>query len=397
MDFVGQFTQQNSEAERQRKIAEAMRAMGLQQSSPTMGDNQGFEYMSPEGGTMSAPGQQYMNWADPLAKLGIGFMARGAEQDAAKSEQAASQAKLAAIQDIMSKFASGQMSPQDIVSMGELGVDPSMLKLMMPKTPNTGAITQGYSSRAGLEALKALGIIDQAKFDAGIKALGEDDKAKRELKVYEQSLKPGPVPRGLTMAEFARSDPEGYAKMKQMEAAAALSGKPIAQSPYQKKLGEEQAKVDVKTIEGESKIDAGIARANELLKEGSGAGPIMGPTMRVADALTQMMPGQPTASNISSRVQIEEQKAKQFHLDAMEQMRGFGQVTEAEQAIIAGTQFDRYDSPEARAAKVQVIKGALERGKAKVEAARARAMSGNPLPVAPGGDNVDDLLMKYGR
>jgi hypothetical protein len=301
------------------------------------------------------------------------------------------------MQDIASRTSGGQMSPEDIIKMSQLGIDPATLKLMMPKSPNTGAITQGYSSRAGLEALKAMGVIDQAKFDAGIAALGEDDKAKRELKAYEQSLKPAPVPRGLTMAEFARSDPEGYAKMKQMEATAALSGKPLAQSPYQKKLGEEQAKVDVKTIEGESKVDAGIARADELLKEGSGAGPIMGPTMRVADALTQMMPGQPTASNISSRVQIEEQKAKQFHLDAMEQMRGFGQVTEAEQAIIAGTQFDRYDSPEARAAKVQVIKGALERGKAKIEAARARAMSGNPLPVAPGGDNVDDLLMKYGR
>jgi hypothetical protein len=349
-------------------------------------------------GIYAQPSRVQANWAGPLAQVGMAYMGRGAEKKATEAEDAATAARMGALQQVMGGGVGqgGQLTPEQAVQLQELGIDGATLKLMMPKAANLGAVTQAARDPAGIRALVTTGQWTKEQGDQALAALEADQnkatQAEKDQYMFEQQNKSHRPTQGRaeTEIEWAQRDPEGWAEFQRKKAEAAMTGKPAPVNPYEKKRQEEQAKIDVKTMEGGSKIQAGIMRADQYLKDIEAA-PYDGTKYRLMDDAATVV-GLPKPSDYSEEVQKQNQDAKQFHLDAMEQMRGFGQVTESEQAIIAATQFDIYDTPGARKKKIETIRAALVRGQEKVNEARARAQAGGGVPgVAPGGwEIVDD-------
>lgn len=350
------------------------------------------------GGVYSQPDQVQANWAAPIQGLGLAFMGNRQEQKATEAEAEAEVAKQAEMEAVMQQGSQGgTITPDMAIKLQNLGVDAATMKLIMPSKTNLGAVTQAARDPAGIRALVATGTWTKEQGDEALAQLAADkaaeveaSKAQYKFEQENKSHRPA-TPRAETEIEWAQRDPEGWAKFQRDKAKAAMEGKPAPVNPYEKKFQEEQAKTDVKVLEGGGKIQAGIERADKYLAD---------PTWKSYDGTkyramddTASIVGLPKPSDYNQEVQMQNQDAKQFHLDAMEQMRGFGQVTESEQAIIAATQFDIYDGPAARQKKMETIRAALVRGMEKVEAARKRAQAGGGVPgVAPGGgESVEEL------
>lgn len=396
MDFVGQYKTKQSEAAAARKKADALAKMGLDMSGEAINTG-GFEYMSPEGGTMSAPGYTQVNYGDAIGKLGAAFMGRGAEKDATSAEDAAKTAQMEALKNVLGNGSA--LTPESVMQAEQLGMTPAMMKLVIPEKPSVGAVTQGAATPAGRAALVAMGAITQeqadqmgAAADAGSAA---EAKAAQEAYLFEQQNKKfaPQVPRGMTMAQFAQSDPEGYRAMKDAEAQAALQGKAPVLSPYDTQFQKDQAKIDAKVLEGSGKIDGAITTAAQYLGRQK-ATPYDGTKYRAMDDAAKVVGVDAVPSSYNTEVQSQLQDAKQFHLNAMEQMRGYGQVTESEQAIIAATQFDIYDSAQARQKKLETIEKQLQIAKTKIDAAKARVGSRSaygPQAAPAGPKNAADM------
>lgn len=354
------------------------------------------------GGVYSQPDQVQANWAAPIQGLGLAFMGNRQEAKAAEAEAEAEAAKQAEMEAVMKQGATGQgtITPEMAIKLQNLGVDAATMKLLMPSKTNLGAVTQAARDPAGIRALVATGTWTKEQGDEALTQLAADkaaeveaSKAQYKFEQDNKSHRPA-TPRAETEIEWAQRDPEGWAKFQKDKARAAMEGKPAPVNPYEKKFQEEQAKTDVKVLEGGGKVQAGIERADKYLAQLKEA-PYDGTKYRLMDDAATVV-GLPKPSDYSEEVQMQNQDAKQFHLDAMEQMRGFGQVTESEQAIIAATQFDIYDTPGARQKKMETIRAALVRGMEKVEAARKRAQAGGGVPgVAPTTDidaEIDALM-----
>lgn len=339
------------------------------------------------------PGMVQANWGTALAKLGQGFLAGRAEKKATAAEDEAETARMTALSQLTAGadgtgLSQADVTPEMLASMQELGLDTNAVKLMMKKEPALGSITQASETPAGIRALVTQGVWTEEQGQAAIEKLeaerlGKVDEAKA-MYDYEQSHKTfAPTqPRGETAAEFFARDPEGYKAMKAAEAAAKGGGN----TPYEKKFAEKQAENDVAIIAGLPRIEAARTKVDEYIKNTADKPYTMGTSLRLKDDAARLMGVETKPSDYNEEVQKQEQDAKQFHLNAMEQMKGFGQVTESEQAIIAATQFDRYDTPGARAKKLQTIKDALAVGWQKGQVALERARKGVPILPQGGGD-----------
>lgn len=354
-------------------------------------------------GQGAAPTQVQANPWGNLAKLGTAYFAGQAGKNATAAEQDANEARMQALQSIMGQGAGAQgvgnapgqpaglggaaqqLTPESAMQLQELGVDSGLIKTMMPKAPAIGALAQASATPQGIEFLYQAKQINKEQRDALLAAVTAAENKKltdqRELAEYKESIKRfAPTQgRGMTEIEFAQQDPAGYAEY----IAAKNKGKPGSNSPYDKKAAEEQAKQDVALAGGEEKLKTGLNTVNEFISANEKKPYTKGAKYRAMDLVSEGATGK-KASDFDPEVQIQEQAIQQFHLNAMEQMRGFGQVTENEQKIIAATQFDRYDSPEARTRKLKVIKDATETGLKKVAAAKQRLQSGG-RPAAPAG------------
>jgi len=400
MDFVGDYRTKQ-------KLAEQLRA----RQKMLLGAQIDTGPIVTQGGG-AAPTQVQANPWGNLAKLGTAYFANQAGEKAGMAEEEASEARLQALQNIMGQGATAQgvagspgqpaafggaapqMTPEKALQLQSLGIDTSLIKGMMPKAPAIGALAQAAATSEGRAFLLQSGQINQEQYDflesKAKAAAAEKTDTEREMAEYKESIKRfAPTQgRGMTEIEFAQQDPAGYAEY----IAAKNKGKPGSSSPYEKKAAEEQAKQDVALAAGESKLKTGLNTVNEFIAANEKKPYKDGAYYRGIDLVAPKDGAKP--SDLYTEVQIQEQAIKQFHLNAMEQMRGFGQVTENEQKIIADTQFSRYDTPEARTKKLQVIKKATENGLKKVEAAKARLKSGG-RPAAVGADldsEIDSLM-----
>lgn len=408
MEFVDDYKSKRQKAERLRRAVEAFGSMKA--PNPTV--------YTPESGAF--PGMIQANWLAPIAQMGAAFAQKRMSEKADAAEDEAATARMQALEGILNPSAgaqgmgnapgqtpginpaSGRPSAGQLMQLQELGLDPSVLKMIMPKETPLATITQAAATPAGRQALVQMGVWTQEQADqAGAAADADAEKAiqrERDQYMFEQSNKrfapPQASQRAPTELDLFMQDPEKYAELMALKGKARSGG---SQNPYEKKVAEEQAKVDVKLLEGESKLAAGVERADKLIKDADKLSETKIRSIQAADTLSEMLPGNPKISNVSEQVKLDEQAANQFHLDAMEQMRGFGQVTEAEQGIIRATQFDRYDTPDVRKQKLRVIKDALQRGLEKVKKAKERMQTGQPVLKAPeGGDDLDaeiDALM----
>ena len=405
MDFVSDYRTKQKLAERLRAREKAL--TGLTQNidySPIVTQGQG-----------AAPTQVQANWGAPLAAIGSAYFANKAGENAETAETEAEATRLQALQSIMGQGAGAQgvgggpgqsggmgaggvqMTPEKALQLQNLGIDTSLIKTMLPKAPAFGAMAQATSTPEGRAFLLQSGQINKEQYDslesAAKTAAAEKLRLEREQYDYEQANKRfAPTQgRGMTEIEFAQSDPEGFARYQELKAKAKGSA-----DPYVKKAAEEQAKIDVKLAEGESKLQIGLDTVDELIKADKEKPYTKGLTYQGMDAVSELATGM-KASNAVPEVQIQEQAIQQFHLNAMEQMRGFGQVTENEQKIIAATQFSRYDSAEARSKKLQVIKDATAAGLKKVQAAKQRLKSGNPSLSPSAAPSEDEMEEFYNR
>jgi hypothetical protein len=219
-----------------------------------------------------------------------------------------------------------------------------------------------------------MGVWTKEQGDRALAAINEqkvaDKAAAEEAYLFEQQNKAfaPQIPRGMSELEFYQADPEGYQAWLEAKEAA----KPAEPTVYEDAAQREQAKTDVKVTQGLEKLTMASSRADKLLEKYTTKPYTKGAKYRALDMAGSMLPGDQRLSSFDPEVQEMLQDSKQFHLDAMEQMRGFGQVTESEQKIIEATQFDIYDSPQALLKKIDTIRGALRSGLSKVQAAKAR-------------------------
>lgn len=395
MEFVGDYRKAQKLAEALRKKEAAIGNLGVD-SSPIVTQGAG-----------AFPGQVQANYGAPLAQIGLALMGKRAGDKAAEQEEIADTKRMEAINAIMQPApqqnavgngAAGpatigagtrQMTPQSVMALQELGFDAPTLKLMQGDKPQLGAITQAATSEAGINALEATGTYSKEQADAAraslkASAAEAEEKEKRLIKYKEDNKKFAPqTPRGMTEQEFAMKYPEEY---RRQQAAKGLSKTPQG-NPYTKKVSEEQAKVDVARIAGRPKLDMGLARANALLDEFEVKPYNDGAKYRAWDTAGKMMGLSEGSlrSDYDPNVQRLQQAMSQFHLDAMEQMRGFGQVTESEQGIIRSTQFDRYDDAKTMVQKLKTIKGVLERWQKEADDSAKRMRAGTA--VLPPEDN----------
>lgn len=393
MDFVNDYITKSKLADQLRKRQQAMLNADID-TGPLVTQASG-----------AFPGQVQANpWAN-LAKLGSAYFAGQAGKNATAAEEEAQSSRMQALQALTTGGAGAQgagngpaqpgalggaggtMSPEQVINLQRLGVTPAEMKLMIPKAEAIGAIAQAAGTRQGRAFLVASGRMTSEQKDSidAEEQAGNAQKMKDKQQEYlfEQANKTfAPTQgRGETEIEFAQRDPEGFARYQQQKAAAKGST-----SDYDKKAQQEQAKADVAVAGGAPKVEAGIKRIDSMISDNEKNPYTVGSKYRMADAASHALTGI-KASDFDPKIQVQEQAAKQFHLDAMEQMRGFGQVTENEQKLIEATQFDRYDTPEARTQKLKVIRGALQSGLDKVNAARERLKNkgGNLGTVRPHG------------
>jgi len=393
MDFVGEYTSKTKEAQRKAKMAEALQKMALTPQSGTI-DSGGYSAVMPDGTVMNTPGQQQVNYGGVLSGLGAAFLGNKAEENAATAETEAQNARMEALKGMIGS-GGATLTPEQVIQLDGLGLDANTMKLMMPKETPFGALSQGTNTKAGIALAESLGKITPETASQMRAALDAQENADKEKYVFEQHNKTFAPdrPRGMTMAEWARTDPEGFAAMKRAEAEAARLGKPPVLSPYDTQFQKDQAKIDAKVLEGSGKIDSAIETAKQYSQRQKDK-PYDGTKFRLADDAAKTVGLDILPSSYNTEVQQQLQDANQFHLNAMEQMRGFGQVTESEQAIISKTQFDIYDSAEARQKKVDTILQQLEIGKAKVEAAKsrvgARSAYGSQMAPSTGGWSIEE-------
>jgi len=387
MDFVGDYRAKQRLAEQLRARQKAMLGAEID-TGPLVTQASG-----------AFPGQVQANPWGNLAKLGTAYFANQAGRKAETAEEEAQAARLEALQGIMGGGAGAQgaggspgqpggmgggaqvLTPERAMQLQELGVDSGIIKSLMPKQDAIGALAQAAGTRQGRAFLVTAGKMTQEQkegIDAD-EAAGklEEMKAKQDNYLFEQRNKTfAPTQgRGETEIEFAQRDPEGYAKYVAQKAKA-KGGE--GGGMYEKEFARNQAKQDVALIGGAPKLELGVKRVDELINADEKNPYEKGAKYRAMDMVSNAATGQ-KASDFDPDIQVQEQAIQQFHLDAMEQMRGFGQVTENEQKIIAATQFDRYDSPAARTKKLKVIKGALQSGMDKVKAAKERARTGKAV------------------
>jgi len=399
MDFVNDYKTKMKLAQQLRARQQAMLNADID-TGPIVTQGQG-----------AAPTQVQANPWGALAKLGTAYFAGQAGKNATAAEQEANDARMQALQGIMGQGAGAQgagnapgqpagfggaqqqLTPEKALQLQDLGVDAGLVKAMMPKADALGAMAQAANTRQGRAFLVAAGKMTKEQKDSidAEELAGEEEKlkAKKTEYLFEQANKTFAPTQGRAPSEleFAMAHPEEYAAA--MKAKNAGKG---ANSPYEKKAAEEQAKQDVALVGGESKLQRGLDTVNKFIEENKKKPYTSGATYRAMDQLP-LRDGQ-KLSSFQPEVQIQEQAIKQFQLDALEQMRGFGQVTEKEQDIIGKTQFDIYDSPSARTQKLQRIKEATEAGLRKIAAAKERLRTGN-RPAAAGADldsEIDSLM-----
>jgi len=383
MDFVGDYQTKKKLAEALRARQTAMQTAGSQiDTGPIVTQGQG-----------AFPGQVQANWAAPLAQMGAAYFANKAGKKADVAETESAEARRQALQEMIGGDNSqGFLTPENVLQMSELGVEPGMAKLLKQERPAAGAIAQAAQTPAGIRSLVNMKIWTPEQGEQALSALQTDQassqEAERQKYLFEEQNKRFAPQQGRAPNEFefAMQYPDQYAKMQEAKAAARQGA---ASNPYEKKVAEEQAKVDVKLSEGESKLKAAAQRADTLIADYTAKPYTKGNSLRLRDDAASVV-GLPKPSDYDQDVQKQNQAIKQFHLDAMEQMRGFGQVTENEQAIIGATQFDIYDGPEARIHKLNTVKDAVKRGLEKVALAKERMKAGTAV-LGKGKSATDDL------
>lgn len=367
MDFVGQYLQATEDAEKAKRRQKAMAALQIDGGPIVTPAHDNF------------PGQVQANWAGNLAKLGLAYFGRKAEDTVAEKEKEATAARSGALTDIMSQTeASGKMNQDQMLALEQLGVDPAMIKLMQPKEPNLGAITQGAESLAGIEALlsqKKITPEDAERFRAALKQKEANERDRYKFEEQNQAFAPV-QPRAESEIEFAQRDPEGYAKWLQQKSAATLASKPPVVPEYQKKIAQEQAKLDVAMTNDMPGLLEAKKTAEGLIKQYTDNPYTVGNKLRAADDFAETVGQKWKPSEYRQDVQMQLQVASDFRLEAMKRMRGFGQVTEAEQKIIENTQFSVYDGPEARMEKLNRINRAIDVGINKAQDAKKRMAAG---------------------
>lgn len=177
--FVGDYTAKTAEAKRLRALQEAMGKQTWDDGTVKTAANANF------------PGQEQINWGSALGKLGLAYMGRGAEEKAATAETEAQAAQMAAVSDAVA--GGGDLTPEKIMQLQQLGIDAPTLKLMQGDKNKLGAITQAYGDRNQLRALLDTGTITQEKYDAALASIEANEtaaeKLRREGEAYDQSVK----------------------------------------------------------------------------------------------------------------------------------------------------------------------------------------------------------------
>lgn len=394
MDFVGQYNSKRKLAEQLRRREDALAQQAFAAPSQPL--------YTPESG--SFPGQMGVNWGGALGQLGAALLAKRAGDKATAAEDESTAARRDALAAILGTGGAGgngvgaqSLTPEKALQLQELNIDPRGLSEFMPKKTPAAVIAQGANSPASIDALVAIGELtpeqgQQMKQGIADRAKAEREQAREDFLWEQRNTYRAPTTeRKPTAFEEYQEDPEGYAKFQEAQARIKAGMAGPKDDEYVKTFKRKQAEQDVNMINNLPKLELSAGRVDELGKDAWNGGNELW-VKDLAGSLVGLK-GEFKPSSRNKEVQIQTQKLNQFRLDAMEQMRGFGQVTEAEQAILAGTLFDIYDHKEARDEKLRVMKQALASALAKgrVAAERARARNafhtvGNAVITnAPGG------------
>lgn len=388
MEFVGDYNKKKKVAEALRKQQEALSGLDLGPANTVTGASGAF------------PGMVQANWGTALAKLGQGYLGSRAIRKGEEADIDTEDARMAALRAITSptqteQYGAGGMgpptmeetppevTPEKIAALQSMGFDPSAMGFKMPEPAAYGAVSQSLNSVPGIKYAVLKGEITPEQGDDMIAKL-EADEAKaiqdeKDMALYKESIEyHAPVQgRAESEAEFAIRDPAGYAKF----IAAKNAGKPPVQNTYEKERDKKQAAADVLKVAGIPKYELSRETIKGYVKAAA-TNSYDGTKWRAMDDAAKVA-GLPLPSNYNSEVQKQEQDARQFHLDAMKQMLGFGQITEAEQKILSDTQFDRYDTAEARKKKVETIERHLE--SMYQDALKSRERMAKGVAVLPAG------------
>lgn len=373
-----------------KKQADQYRANQAQNQAMVQGANSDALYTP---GFENAPPRVDVNWGSAIEKLGGGALGAYSGYKAGQAEDEAATARKTALEAMMGD--KSPMTPERVEQLSQLGLSPEAMQMLVPEKDALGAVAQAASTPQGRAVLVMQGKMTQEQADAlsaqeSASAAAAAQAEKDQFLWEQQNTYRAPTKeRAETELEFAQRDPEGYAKY----VASKNAGDAPELSPYEKKFEQERAAADVKLLDGESRIDLNLEAVRRLKDQNQsepstipGTSVPLGPVLRFGDTITEMMPGSPKISNALPSTNVQVQDANNLRLAAMEQMRGFGQVTEAEQKIIEGTQFDVYDTPAVRAKKLGVIEQQLQSGRAKVAEARKRSETGRA--VLPSGVNL---------
>ncbi len=214
MEFVGDY-------KKKQKIVEALKR---QQAALAGAD---FGPANTETRASGAfPGMTQANWGSALAKLGAGFLGGRAADKEATAEEEAQAARMAALKNIFNPTtepATGvtppptdpnnepmgigamqaqqnaapapgpqepfELTPEKIMALQEMGVDPSVYQHLLPEKPALGAEAQAAATKAGRKILVLRGRMTQAQADemdaaedaASAKSI-EDEKAMLKYK-----------------------------------------------------------------------------------------------------------------------------------------------------------------------------------------------------------------------
>lgn len=200
-------------AERLRRSAEAF--SGMQAPNPTV--------YTPGSGAF--PGQVQANWLAPIAQMASAYAGKKMGERADTAEDEAAAARMQALQELLNPQAGaqgvgnapgqpgtmgaapGRPTAEQLMGLQDLGLDPSVMKMLMPKEQSLGAITQAAATPAGRAALVQMGVWtpEQAKQaeDAETAAAAAARQAEQEQYMFEQQNKRfAPTQSSDNMSEF---------------------------------------------------------------------------------------------------------------------------------------------------------------------------------------------------
>ncbi len=381
MDFVGEYKTKKKLADALRKRQDAI--AGIEAPPAT------FETRA-QG---AFPGQVQANWLNPLTQMGTAYFGKKADEKATAAEEEAEAARAAALQQVIAGGSTGEngqpspqqkyLTPENVLAMQGLGIDASTMKLLKEEKPAAGAITQAASSPAGIRSLVEMGIWTPEQGDRALAALESDTarktQAEREQFDYEQIHKREAPPRerAETDAEWSQRDPAGWKAYHDILSTSKVAGKTPAGTKYSNKADEKKAEADVKLAGGISGIDLSLKTVAKIVDEQKAKPYTKGKMYRFLDAADQaLLGGAFKPSHFDPDVQRLNQRASQFRLDAMDQMRGLGSLTEAEGKVIADTVINPHDDADVILDKLEVMRTQFESAMAKAQKSDKRVKLG---------------------